>query len=277
MPLDPDATKPSTGDDFWDGQLYRETCSFVPDFGEDLINLLDPNPGEWLLDVGCGTGELSAKLVKRGCTVVGLDPSADMLREAHREHPGPMYVRGDIRTFSCENSFHAAFSNAALHWVQEPDRALRSINTSLKPGGRFVAEMGASGNVRTVRTALHEEIARLGYDPEKRDPWFFPDPDDYARRLENAGFIVEDLFSFDRPTELFGEEGLTLWLLMFAEEFLVPLDDNERERLLDTLRERLREELYQDGRWILDYQRLRFRARNNVEPSNNSSIELLDL
>lgn len=247
-------------DGLWDGKLYRETCSFVPDFGEDLIDLLDPNPGERLLDVGCGTGELSAKLAERGCTVVGLDPSAEMLEEARREHPGPMYVRGDIRTFSRADSFDTAFSNAALHWVQEPNRALGSIRRSLKPGGRFVAEMGANGNVRTVRTALHEELSRIGYNPEERDPWFFPDPDDYARRLEDAGFNVEEQFAFDRPTQLFGEEGLTLWLTMFAEEFFVGLSDAERNRLLDTLRDRLREELYENGQWVLDYRRLRFKA-----------------
>lgn len=201
-----------------------------------------------------------------------------MLKEASSEHPGPMYVRGDIRTFGRKNSFHAAFSNAALHWVQEPDKALDSIRRSLKPGGRFVAEMGARGNVRTIRKALHEELSRLGYEPKERDPWFFPDPEDYVRRLEEAGFTVEERFVFDRPTELFGEEGLTLWLLMFAEEFLVELDRAERDRVLDALRERLRDELHQDGRWMLDYRRLRLRARNKTDvKSNGTAIETLAL
>lgn len=214
--------------------------------------------------MGCGTGELSSKLTDRGCDVVGLDPSAEMLKEARREHPEPSYVRADIRTFNPENHFDGAFSNAALHWIQQPGRALRSVRRSLRPGGRFVAEMGASGNIRTVRTALHEELARLGHDPAERDPWFFPDPEDYRRRLEEAGFTVEKQFSFDRPTELFGEEGLTLWLTMFAEEFFVGLDDSERSRLLDAVRDRLSEELYENGHWILDYRRLRFRARNST-------------
>jgi trans-aconitate methyltransferase len=247
-------------DDTWDGELYRNSCSFVPELGADLIDWLDPVPGERILDVGCGTGELTAKLSHEDCDVVGLDSSPDMIREAREANPQPTYVNESITEYRPSNLFDAVLSNAALHWIQQPDRALRSINQCLKPGGRFIAEMGVRGNVQTIRNALHEELSAIGYNPSELDPWYFPEPETYLGKLQDNDFEITARTCFERPTELYGKEGLELWLVMFAEEFFLPLDESERESIIRTLVDRLRDELYENGQWIVGYRRLRFRA-----------------
>jgi trans-aconitate methyltransferase len=249
------------GDDPWDGELYRNSCSFVPELGADLINWLDPIPGERILDVGCGTGELTAKLSHKDCDVVGLDSSADMIREARESNPQPTYVNESITEYRSADPFDAVLSNAALHWVQEPDQALQSIYQNLKSGGRFVAEMGVQGNVEAIRQALHEELSAIGYNPSDLDPWYFPEPKTYLNKLRNNNFGVTEHVCFERPTELYGDEGLELWLVMFAEAFFLPLDESERETIIRTLVDRLRGELYDNGQWVVGYRRLRFRAR----------------
>lgn len=246
--------------DPWDGELYRNTCSFVSEFGKDLIEWLDPVPGERILDVGCGTGELTSKLSNKGCEVVGLDSSGDMLGEAREKEPQPSYVHESITDYRSSSEFDAAISNAALHWITDPGDALESVYQNLTKGGRFVAEMGIEGNISKVRRALYEEVSRSGYEPEKLDPWYFPEPGDYISKLRNNGFKITDKTVFDRPTELYGEEGLKPWLIMFAEEFFRPMDDTERHEIIRSLVERLRDELKEDGRWVLGYRRLRFRA-----------------
>lgn len=232
----------------------------MPEFGDELIQWLEPRSGEWVLDVGCGTGELTVKLVNQGCEVIGLDSSRRMLAEAKNAYPNLQFVCADIQNFRAGIEFDAVFSNAALHWVQDPRPALDSIFMLLRPGGRFVAEMGFAGNIRRVRTALHELLAEFGYDPTQYDPWYFPTKGSYEKLLNEAGFSVRRSEYFDRSSKLFGEEGLRSWLLMFTEEFLVPLNDEERDRVLRRLVNRLRDDLYEGGEWVLRYKRLRFDA-----------------
>jgi trans-aconitate methyltransferase len=254
------STQSDETDDHWDGKLYQSTCSFVSDFGEELLDWLSPNPDETILDVGCGTGELTSKISNRGSIVSGLDSSSAMLDVAREEHPHLNFIHGDIVTFSGETPFDAVFSNAALHWIQQPEQAIQSIFANLRNGGRFVAEMGAKGNVESIRQALREELEDAGYDPETLDPWYFPEPGEYLQLLRDRGFTVQRAKSFSRPTELLGDEGMRVWLTMFAEDFFSPLTDRERKNIIASLLNRLRDSLYQDDRWILDYHRLRFKC-----------------
>lgn len=252
------------GSNDWDGTFYKNSCSFVSEFGEELLTWLDPDPGERILDVGCGTGELTAKISRRSGHVIGLDPSGDMLAEAREEYPGITFIEADIRRYEVDEPFDAIFSNAVMHWISDHDAVLRSVRRNLKEGGRFVAEFGASGNIRSIREVLYETLRQKGYNPEERDPWYFPEPDKYVDKLEDGGFSVEEWTAFDRPTKMVGDEGLRLWLLMFAERFLEPLTDVERNDVIDEIVSRLRGRLFNEGEWVLDYRRLRFRARKST-------------
>jgi trans-aconitate methyltransferase len=208
--------------------------------------------------LGCGTGHLSAAIADRGATVVGVDRSAEMVEEARAAHPEVSFREADAREFTVEAPFDAVFSNAVLHWVDDDDQdaVLSRVADALRPGGRFVAEMGGVGNVGTVVEAARAELAQRGYETD--NPWYFPSVGEYTPRLEEHGFEVRRAVLFDRPTRL--EDGMTAWLEMFGDGLLGPVPDDELPGVVEAIADRLRPALYEDGGWTADYRRLRFRA-----------------
>lgn len=243
----------------WDADLYESSHGFVHEASADLVDALDPGDGERVLDVGCGTGHLTARIAERAAGAVGVDSDPAMLAEARGEYPDLPVVRADARRLPFEAAFDAAFSNAALHWIPGADApaAARSIARALVPGGRLVAELGGAGNVAGVVGAVEGAVREAGHDPGP-NPWYFPTVGEYASVLERAGFEVRRARLFDRPTPLDGEDGLRDWVAMFGESLLAPVPDDERAAVLDGVEERARAAgLYRDGEWVADYRRLR--------------------
>ncbi|MDG5818619.1 methyltransferase domain-containing protein [Natronococcus sp. A-GB7] len=245
--------------DDWDATAYDDDHSFVYEYGRDLLELLEPTAGERVLDLGCGTGELTAAVSDAGATAVGLDSSGEMIATAREAHPDCSFVRADATTFDADEPFDAVLSNAALHWIDDQDAVLETVQNALRPGGRFVAELGGTGNVRAIVDALEAELADRGYDGDH--PWCFPSIGEYAPRLEAHGFEVRSATLFDRPTELEnGADGLANWIGMFGDEFFEEVPDAERDAIVGAVEDRLRPELFRDGSWVADYRRLRFVA-----------------
>jgi len=242
----------------WDAQLYERQHSFVWKLGGDLVELLAPEAGERVLDLGSGTGQLAAAIAERGAEVVGIDHSPEMVETARRNHPRLRFEVGDARTFAVERPFDAVFSNAVLHWVKPPGQAVERVRHALKPGGRFVAEFGGAGNVRGISAGIREALRELGRgDFDALDPWYFPTVGQYAAELEGRGFEVRFATLFDRPTPLEGEGGMRDWVRMFGGAFLGAIPEREQERFFSLLEQRVRPVLHYDGRWHADYRRLR--------------------
>lgn len=241
----------------WDPDRYRKNAGFVAELGMPVVDLLAPQPGERILDLGCGDGALTLKLVAMGCSVKGVDASPDQIRKAVSEGLDATVMNGQSLTFGPE--FDAVFSNAALHWMKGADAVLTGVKRALKPGGRFVAEFGGAGNVQTIRTALRVAVATRGIDPDDADPWYFPTPEAYRTKLEACGFTVRSIELIPRPTPLPGD--IDGWLATFGESFLMRLDNAERIAAITQIREALRPILCRDdGIWLADYVRLRFAA-----------------
>lgn len=241
----------------WDPDLYDARHAFVTGHGDALINLLDAAPGERVLDAGCGTGDHVAALTAAGVDAVGVDSSAQMAQRARSRFPGIRVVVADLRELSFRAEFDAVFSNAALHWVPEADRAASGLFAALRPGGRLVAELGGSGNIAAINTAAGALRAERGL-PAADSPWFFPTIAEYARILQDAGFEVRSACLFDRPTKLATQDGLADWIRMFGAHLLAGVDDPGG--FLTALSTRLRPALYRDGAWWADYRRLRVAA-----------------
>lgn len=239
----------------WDPDAYSVNARFVSDLGAPLVELLDPRPGERVLDLGCGDGALSLRLIDRGATVVGVDSSEAMITAARARGIDARVVDGHALPF--EDEFDAVFSNAALHWMTRADEVITGVRLALRPGGRFVAELGGHGCVAAVVTALTAVLARRGIDATELHPWYFPTPGDYTEHLERGGFVVKTMDHFPRPTPLPG--ALAAWLETFAGPFLVTASDPDavRAEVEDLLRPSLCDE---HGRWTVDYVRLRFSA-----------------
>jgi trans-aconitate methyltransferase len=243
----------------WNSSRYDKNARFVSDLGEPLVDLLNPQPGERILDLACGDGALTQKIIARGAEVVGVDGSSDMVAAARKRGIDARVVDAYHLDFAPE--FDAVFSNAALHWMKrDPDAVIQGVRRALKPAGRFVAEMGGHGNVAAITVALCATIEKYGARGEAMIPWYFPSADEYCERLNRAGFRTDYIELIPRPTPL--PTGMRGWLETFVIPFTNSLPQEARTNFLDEVTERLRPVLCDaSGHWTADYVRLRFLAR----------------
>ena len=242
----------------WDAKGYARNARFVADLAGEVVAWLAPQPGERILDVGCGDGALTAKLAAMGCSVVGIDPSQSMVDAA--KALGVDARVADVRQLAFDGVFDAVFSNAVLHWVREPEAAARCMRKALKPGGRLAAEFGGHGNVAAVATALRAAAKLHGGDPGLTAPWFYPTPEHYSAILTAAGFKVERIGLFPRPTPL--PTGIEGWLETMRKPFFDQFSGAKRAEVLLDVVELLRPSLCDEkGRWTADYVRLRVLAK----------------
>ena len=251
--------------DSWNTALYEQQHAFVWQYGESLLKLLAPQVGERILDLGCGTGQLTEKIAESGAFVYGIDSSFSMIAKARSNYPQLDFAVADARNFQVEQLFDAVFSNAVLHWIKEPDAAIDCIEKALKPGGRFVAEFGGKGNVGAIVRAILSVLSEIGCDePEALNPWYYPSVGEYAGLLEKQGFEVGCAVLFDRPTLLEGgSAGMVNWIEMFAGCFFSGLSESGRSQVIKEVENRLRSTQYRDGIWTADYRRIRVVAVKN--------------
>ena len=241
----------------WSAERYAANAGFVSALGAAVLELLAPKPGERVLDLGCGDGALTEKIAAAGATVVAVDAAPDMVAAARARGLDARLLPGQRLDFAGE--FDAVFSNAALHWMRPPEAVLAGVRRALKPGGRFVAEMGGHGNTAAILVALRAVLGRRGLDALALSPWYFPSAAAYRRKLEAAGFAVDEIAIVPRPTPLPGS--IEAWLETFCEDLFYPLPPAERPRARAEIAELLRPVLTDEsGTWIADYVRLRFRA-----------------
>ena len=227
----------------WDVERYEARHGYVWNLGRGVLDWLDAQPGEEILDLGCGAGQLTSEIAAKGARVTGVDSAPSMVAQARINYPGITFQLADARNLQFEAAFDAVFSNAVLHWVKPPEQAVRSIARALKPGGRFVCEFGGRNNVASVMRAC------AGHTPD----WFYPSIGEYASILEDNGLEVREAILFDRPTRLEpGPDGMEDWLRMFVRD----LDGDAMRAAID----QLRPTQYDGTTWTVDYRRIRVKA-----------------
>jgi len=236
----------------WDAGDYARVGAFVAELGGAALDLLDPNPGERILDVGCGEGTLTRKIIERGATVLGIDNSPEMIAAARANGIDAVLMAAEDIPFTSE--FDAAFSNATLHWVLEKEQAARAIFRALKGGGRFAGEMGGEGNLRALREALDEELIIRGYAPPLEAGNWYASPEEFAAVYEAAGFREVDARLIERPTPI--EHGVAAWVTTFRKGWLdrAGVPEEENEEIGAAVADRI-------GSNVADYVRLRFNMR----------------
>lgn len=240
----------------WNAKNYADHASFVPELGKQLLSLV-PSDAQRVLDLGCGDGVLTRELAARHAHVVGVDSSQALVDKARTFGLNVLTMDGQALRFVEE--FDVVFSNAALHWMKDADAVLGGVSRALRAGGKFVAELGGRGNMASVRGALTRQLAARGIDAASCDPWYFPSPAEYATRLERAGFRVDAMWYFARPTA--SPSDITGWLRTFGDSFVHALPEHERGDFLAQIEAELAPVLVDaEGVSILDYVRLRFVA-----------------
>jgi SAM-dependent methyltransferase len=244
----------------WDTQAYAQNAAFVHGLAGGVVDWLAPQPGERILDLGCGDGQLTQRIAATGAIVTGVDASPSMVAAARAR--GIAVVEAPAESLPYPNAaFDAVFSNAALHWVRDQDAMMAQVHRVLKPGGRFVAEMGGHGNIAAIRVALMAVLARHGFGDREDGVNYYPTSDAYTRRLTRHGFAVERMQLIPRPTPL-PESGISGWLRTFRSGVLDGLPQATQDAVVNEtaalLAPALRDE---EGNWVADYVRLRFVAR----------------
>jgi trans-aconitate methyltransferase len=222
-----DALNPSTASTSrWNAADYASFGAFVPELGAAALDLLDPQPCERIVDVGCGDGALTRRIVERGAQVVGIDASPELVDAARAAGLDARLLDASDMTFAAE--FDAAFSNAALHWMLDKDRVAQAVLFALAPGGRFAGEMGGEGNLQRLRDALDDELVIRGYVPPHGSGNWYPSVEEFAAVYENAGFAQIDARLIERPTPL--EHGIAAWVTTFRSGWLDAAGVPEAER-----------------------------------------------
>jgi trans-aconitate methyltransferase len=282
----------------WNAAEYDAKHAFVYEKAKGLVELLAPKPGERILDLGCGTGALTAEIATRGAEVMGVDRSEEMIAQARKKFPALQFEvldarqlrvnlgQVDARRWSATGDkadgagktnkadrveearevgrlgFDAVFSNAVLHWIPEAAEVIAGVAQVLKPGGRFVAEFGGKGNIQKLAAGFQRAFAALGMRPPAGvSPWFYPSVAEYAGLLEKHGLEVREASLFDRPTALEeGEHGLENWIRVFRQTFVEKMGEAKAQRWIREVERQCRDEQFHDGSWVLDYRRLRIAA-----------------
>lgn len=244
----------------WNAEDYQAHFGFVPSYGEAVMDLITAKPGAYVVDLGCGNGTLSEKLAGCGYEVLGVDDSADMLELAGKEHPSLSFQKGNAVTFSLERKADVIFSNAVLHWIdkEKQQTMLDNLYRQLAPGGELVCEFGGFGCAEQVHSKLEQCFEKRGLVYPR--VFYFPTIGMYTPMLERAGFRVEYARLFDRPTVQDGENGLENWIRMFVKAPFAMLDPVMADAIRKETVDGLRNTLYVDGHWIVDYVRIQFRA-----------------
>lgn len=244
----------------WDATFYDKSHSYVWQYGADLLPLLAPQPGERVLDAGCGTGPLTARIAEAAGPdgVFGIDHSSDMVAQAQAAFPHLRFATADLTTFRLEPDgelFDAVFSNAVLHWIPDAAAAARTLAAALRPGGRLVAEFGGRHNVG----AVCEAAAGAGGGSH---PWYFPGIAEYAGVLESVGLELRAAWHFPRPTKMDDPvTGLRDWIRMFGGHWLHRVPPEAQPDWFQRVEEAARPTLHRaDGFWYIDYWRLRLMA-----------------
>ena len=244
----------------WNAEDYEEKFSFVHRYGEDVLDMVEKGDGGLAVDLGCGTGPLTPLLRDKGYRVIGIDESEQMVEAASAAHPDIEFIRGNALTFSLTQKADVIFSNAVFHWIDKDKQGKLAQNLSeqLVPGGMLVTEFGGSGCAQAVHSALEACFQQRGLVYPR--VFYFPTIGEYASVLENAGFKVTFASLFDRPTMQSTQNGLTDWICTFVKKPFEGMVESMRQEILKETEEKLRSRLYVDGKWYIDYVRIRVKA-----------------
>jgi len=245
----------------WNVSLYNEKHGFVYQYGSQLIDLLNPKEGELILDLGCGSGQLTSK-ISESASVIGIDSSEEMIKASQDLFPEIDFYQMNADSFSFDQSFDAIFSNAVLHWVKDQKTTTTNMFNHLNTGGRLVVEFGGYGNVATIVDALRWSLKNHGFDENAAlERWYFPSISEYTSLLEDAGFEVSLAQLYDRPTLLESKnEGIKDWIEMFGTHFFKGIDTKDKAAILTEVQDKVRSTCFKDGQWHADYRRIRIMA-----------------
>lgn len=240
----------------WNTDLYDSKHNFVAEYGKGLLEFVPRNDNQNILDLGCGTGVLTAKLADLGEKVIGVDSSENMIRKAYRQYPDIEFKVCDALALPFSDEFDVVFSNAVFHWINDHNALLCNIHKVLKKNGLLVCEFGANGNIATIENAFAQVCGELGY--EYNPKFNFPTSENFADLLQKNGFIIDKVYDYDRPTPLKdNENGLSNWMKQFFASELELIPEKIQVEIFKKVEDLTKDTLWNGREWVADYRRLR--------------------
>jgi ubiquinone/menaquinone biosynthesis C-methylase UbiE len=251
----------------WNPDLYDDKHDFVFKFGEEIVKLLNPKKGETILDIGCGTGDLTKKISEQCGKVIGIDNSNEMIQSAQKKYPEISFIHNDAKNYQLDDKFDAIFSNAVLHWIPQADTMIQNANRHLKIGGRYVVEFGGKGCNYSIINTLKEHLDKEGLNyPSIESMLYYPSISQYSTVLENNGFEVNLALLFDRPTELKGGiNGLHNFIEMFLNWLFKHVSESDKSAIIKRTIDSLKPQIFDGKSWLADYRRIRIVAHKKNE------------
>lgn len=242
----------------WNAIEYKDNFSFVFEYGKGVLDLIKHKKGAYVIDLGCGNGVLTNELHNKGFNVLGIDASLDMLNLAKKNFPDLNFMYADATSFQLETPADVIFSNAVFHWIDNQDDLIKNLYNNLKEEGELVFEFGGYGCAEAVHSTLEKIFKEYGLMYKRT--FYFPKIGEYAKKLEDTGFVVQYATLFDRPTKQIGKDGLKNWILMFNKEPFGDIAEDLKEIIINKTVECLKDTLYIEDTWYVDYVRIRMRA-----------------
>ena len=240
----------------WNSLLYDKKHDFVSEYGKALLEFIPNNKEQSILDLGCGTGTLTAQLYNLGSKVIGVDSSSNMIDKARKEYSNIEFMICDALDLPFDSEWDIVFSNAVFHWISDHNALLQNIHKVLKPKGLLICEFGASGNISSIENAFEEASNELGFDYHHK--FNFPTVEDFGKLLENNGFIIEKIYDYDRPTVLKdAEQGLVNWMKQFFSSELSIMSADTQSIIFERVEQLTKTSLWNGNEWVADYRRLR--------------------
>ena len=240
----------------WNASLYDNKHDFVAEYGKGLLEFVPVNNNQSILDLGCGTGTLTAQLKELSKGVIGVDSSQSMIKRAQEQYPDIEFMVCDALALPFNRQFDVVFSNAVFHWISDHNALLNNIHKVLKPGGLLICEFGAAGNIATIENAFMKAGNDFGYEYSPK--FNFPTTEHFAEMLRNNGFVIDKIYDYDRPTPLKdNEKGLANWVKQFLASDLELMSEKQQAEVISNVEDLTRELLWNGSQWIADYRRLR--------------------
>lgn len=241
----------------WNSDLYDNAQAFVSEYGKGLITFIPQVADQKVLDLGCGTGDLTNEISRMlGCSIIGSDYSPEMIVRAKTKYPHLSFSVCDACEIPYTDEFDVIFSNAVFHWIPNQTALHQSVYNALKVGGMLICEFGGHQNIAKISHAFGLAIAQYGDTYES--PFYFPQTEHHVAVLENAGFIIDKIYDYDRPTILpNGALGLRQWVCQFFSADLNKYDATKQETILAYVENNLRSSMFDGEKWTADYRRLR--------------------
>jgi trans-aconitate 2-methyltransferase len=243
----------------WDAEVYERISDPQFEWGMEVLDRLELAGGETVLDAGCGSGRVTAKLLERlpQGKVIAVDASPSMLEKA-RESLGDRvtYSQQDLADLRVDEPVDIIFSTATFHWILDHERLFSALHGALRPGGRLHAQCGGAGNVRKHAEVIVEVSQRAEFAPhfgELPMMWNFATPEETEQRLAAASFT--DIRTSLQPKPVRPEHPREFIRVVTLGPHLARLPADLQDAFVDAVADEMDEPL------TLDYVRLNIRAR----------------